>query len=114
MQRERKKYHNTYYEKNKNKCREYYQENREKILERSKRHYKENIELKKLYNQNYYEDNRDHLLVKQKVQNLVYFFKNRSRMLEFFKVYNSQHTGIDALNKTFEYTPDKKIDVCFD
>jgi hypothetical protein len=102
MQRE-KVYSTKYYEKNINTYKEYYKKNRQKIIARSKRHYQENIDLKKLYNQMYYEENRDRLLEKAMEQNFVYYFKNKHGYMFTIK-----------LNKPVKYKPDNKLIVCFD
>ena len=52
------------------KNKQYYLDNREKILERSKKYYYDNIEIRKEYNRNYWELNKDkYLEQRSRIQN---------------------------------------------
>ena len=71
-----------YYEDNKDKILEqkktYYQNNRENVLEQSKQHYQNNREKKFEYDKQYRQDNRDKILEKKK----QYHQDNREKVLE--------------------------------
>jgi len=85
-----KEYKKKYYE-------EQYQNNRDKILEKSKIYYEENknkiLENKKEYNKKHYQKNRDKILEYKKVYDennkekaKVYYEKNKNKILEKYKV----------------------------
>ena len=88
------------------KCRKYYKNNREKMLEKNKNYYEENrekrieyakkyreenrektIEYSKKYAKKYREENREKLLEKQK----KYYENNREKTDEYFKKYRQEN-----------------------
>lgn len=101
MRRNRKTYQETYYQKNIVKIKNYYEKNKEKIINRSKQYYKDNLEIKSLYNKIYYEKNKDQILNKN--------------MLEFIEIMYLKH--IDPLRKKLkqtDYKTDDKLTISFD
>jgi hypothetical protein len=119
MIRDRNNYNVNYYNRNKNKYREYYQKNKERIIEKAKQYYKDNLELKQLYNQIYYENNKNDILKNAHIHNEQYYQKNKSRIAEYYREYYLQNKQgyrfeIKVIKIQDEYKPDNKLTVSFD
>jgi len=67
------------------KNKQYYLENKEKILERSKKYYYDNIEIRKEYNRNYWELNKDKYL-EQRSKSAEYKTKHRLYYHNYYKI----------------------------
>ena len=87
MPRERSEYQSSYYQRNKAKFKEYYLNNREKIINTAKKYYRDNITFYKDYFHLYYLENRDFLLAKQNLRNDEYYEKNQEVLLEKMRNY---------------------------
>ena len=67
------------------KNKQYYLDNKEKILERSKKYYYDNIEIRKEYNRNYWELNKDKYL-EQRSKSAEYKTKHRLYYHNYYKI----------------------------
>ena len=66
---------------------QYYQENREQVLERQKQYYQENREQVLEYNKQYYQENREQVLE----YNKQYYQENREQRAEYDKQYYQEN-----------------------
>ena len=90
---EKKKAHSKkYYQENRDKFLEkrkkYCEENREKISEKSREYYIKNKEAKNEYRKKHYEENREKLLEKRK----KYYYENKEDILEKMREYYQENT----------------------
>jgi len=67
------------------KNKQYYLDNREKILERNKKYYYDNIEIKKEYNRKYWELNKDKYL-ERRSKSAEYKTKHRLYYHNYYKI----------------------------
>jgi len=85
-----------YYQDNRDKLieyqKEYKQNNSDKIAEYQKEYYQDNSDKITEYRKEYYQDNRDKIIEKKK----IYYEDNRDKILEKFKQYRQDNRGKNA------------------
>jgi hypothetical protein len=69
----------------KEKRKQYYLDNRERILERNKKYYYDNIEIRKEYNRNYWDINKDKYL-ERRSNDSEYKAKHRLYYHNYYKI----------------------------
>lgn len=62
----KEEYMKKYYQENREKKRELYEKNREKIIEKNKEYYEKNKEKRREYDHQYYQENRENILIQKK------------------------------------------------
>jgi len=96
-----------------NKCiplrthKEYYQQNKEKILEYFKKRYNENKEKILEYHKKYYDENKDQVKIKVKKYNE----ENKNDKKEYDKIYREEHkeTKKEADNKYYQKNKEENL-----
>ena len=91
----------------KERRKQYYLENRERILEKNKKYYYDNIEIRKEYNRKYWETHKDKYL-KQRSKDEEYKTKHRLYYQTYYKERNLSIEKQIKMNDITIYTNNSK------
>jgi len=101
-------------EEKKERRKQYYLDNRERILEKNKQYYYDNIEIRKEYNRNYWEINKDKYL-ERRSKNAEYKTKHRLYYHNYYKIRDEipEDTKLKMKNIEVHNNPKKELIVYF-